>query len=199
MYNWMGEFKSDCQLWCQFLNSSRTGIRRPFIDMNVTLDAKILDFYSDAAKRVSLGLGAVYGSHWLFAQWEPGYIEGMNPSIEYLELLAVCMAFFAWSSYLGNKRIVVFCDNRAVVTMINNTTAKCKNCMVLICKLVLRCLLINTRLFCCWVRGKSNCRADYLSCQRIDLFKAITKDAQVDLLPTPLPGELWLASKLWVK
>ena len=141
-------------MWQAFLNSNKKGICRPFIDLDTVLDAKVLDFYTDAAKGHLLGVGGMYNKKWIFAQWEPGYIEAYNPSIEYLELFGICLAYFAWAQDLQNKRIVLFCDNQSVVTMVNSTSSKCKQCMVLIRMLTLKCLHYNTRIFCRWVPGK---------------------------------------------
>ena len=134
----------------------------------------------------------------MFAQWEQNYIYKFDLSIEYLELLGVCMAVFAWSKELRDRRYVVFCDNQSVMTMINNTSAKCVNCMVLIRLLTLRSLIFNMRVFAKWVPGAANVRSDLLSHQKISKFKEIMKYQQTDALPTTLPAELWPASKLWI-
>ena len=66
------------------------------------------------------------------------------------------MAIFLWSREIKNKRIVVFCDNQAVVTMMNSTTSSCKNCMVLIGMITHRSLLWNFRVFAKLVKGSTN-------------------------------------------
>ena len=91
-----------------------------------------LGFYSDASASEILGYGAVFGNHWLFGRWEPGYIREFKPSIEYLELYAVVAAILTWESQLKNLRFTLFCDNSAVVEMINSQVSRCKNCMYLI-------------------------------------------------------------------
>ena len=62
------EFKADCAMWCRFLESTNHGIQRPFVDLNKSLEADILDLYTDAAKGKRLGVGGVYGRRWFFAQ-----------------------------------------------------------------------------------------------------------------------------------
>ena len=170
---------------------------RPFVDLSHKLDATEIDFFSDAAKGEFLGLGVVCDKHWLFAQWEPGYIRNCNPSIEYLELLGVCMAFFAWCRELQNSRIVVHCNNQSVIAMINSTSASCKNCMFLIRQLTLKGLICNTRIFAKWVKGISNVKSDMLSRQKINGFRKMFPDH--DEHPTVLPAELWPVSKIWIK
>ena len=195
------EFKEDCQVWSSFLLSMDRGLNRPFVDISDRVTAETLNFFTDAAKGESLGIGGIFGHRWYFAQWEPGFITDCNPSIEYLELLGVCLAVHIWNRYLINRRIVLFCDNQSVVTMINNMTAKCKNCMILIQKLVLLQLHNNTRVFCRWIRGKFNVESDMLSRQKISQFKECMKEQgrTIDAEPTPLQPELWPVSKIWVK
>ena len=83
--------------------------------------------------------------------------------------------------------------------MIDNTSAKCCNCMKLIRLLMSWYMLFNCRGFARWVRGSTSLRADYLSRQKIDLFRQITVNMHIDRYPEQLPSELWPASKLWVK
>ena len=141
----------------------------------------------------------VLDSHWLFGKWQPGYIKSLDPSIEYLELLGVCMAVFAWSKQLAHRRISIFCDNQTVCIIINNTTSSCKNCMVLVRLLTLCNLQYNMRITAKWVMGRKDTRADLLSHQKIKQFKKVTKMMKIDEFPTKLPDELWPASKLWIR
>ena len=196
------EFKDDCEMWRWFLLSEeKQGICRPFLDLHETLEATVLDLYTDAAKGRKLGMGGVFQQDWFFAKWETNYIEVFDPSIEYLELLGVCTAAFIWTNRIKNKRVVLFCDNQSVVSMVNSSSFSCKNCMKLLRLLTLRCMQFNTRVFARWVRGSSNLRADMLSRQKILPFlKLKTQDGLFhNELPEKLPEELWPASKLWIK
>ena len=57
------------------------------------------------------------------------------------------VAVLNWVQFLKNKRIVLLYDNEAVVHMINNSSSRCKNCIVLIRLIVLEGLLHNVRVF----------------------------------------------------
>ena len=72
---------------------------RPFVDFSKLVVARKLLFASDASQNPHLGFGTYFGTHWTFAQWEPGYIK---PSIEYLELYALCVGILLWGSKLAN-------------------------------------------------------------------------------------------------
>ena len=170
------EFKEDCKVWVKFLSTGGSMTNRPFVDLHAMEFADTLDFYMDAAKGKDLGFGGVFQQRWLFGQWKPGFIERFDPSIEYLELFGVFAAVYTWSESLRNWRIILFCDNQAVVSMINTSSTKCKHCMVLIRLLTLRSLIYNMRIFTKWFRGLSNRRADLLSHQKIWKFLGVNSE-----------------------
>ena len=91
-----------------------------------------IDFYTDASGAAKLGFGCYYNKHWTYGMWEDSFISNCKPSIEFLELYVVAIAIQLWESYLQNKRVVVFFDNKSVVDMINNTVSSCEKCMKLI-------------------------------------------------------------------
>ena len=65
------EFRADCHMWLTFLsmnNQCGCSLCRPLLDLNTSLVANILDFYTDAAEGTSLGLGGVFRNKWVFAQ-----------------------------------------------------------------------------------------------------------------------------------
>ena len=160
------EFKNDCMVWIKFLESAEAKkmlLCRPFVDLFAFETSVILPFYSDAAKKDTLGFGVYYNKQWTYGAWEPGYIENIDPSIEYLELFALCVGIFTWQEQLRDCRIIIYCDNQAVVSMVNNTTSSCKNCMVLLRLLVLNGLIYNRRVLVCYIKLKENFLADSLS------------------------------------
>ena len=124
-----------------------------------------LPCFTDSAKGHDLGFGGVFRPHWLFGHWKQDFIKREDPSIEFLELYGLVVAVFVWSKELINRRIVVFCDNQAIVNMINNNSSSCQFCMKLIRMLVLLSLKRNMRIFAKWVRGSLNIQADLLSRQ----------------------------------
>ena len=132
------EFKFDIEVWRLFLSRSLSSVVcRPKVDLDNVVTSTSLNFYSDASANADLGYGVIFNSLWTFNQWEPRYIREFNPSIEYLELFALTAGILTWGHMLKNTRIAVYCDNSAVVDMVNQTTSSCKNCMYLIRLLVL--------------------------------------------------------------
>ena len=141
------EFRADAHIWKLFLeNANNTSIRRPFLDLNMEKTSIQLDFYSDASKAENLGFGGVFAKDYIWGQWEPGFIRKYDPSITYLELYALTVAILSWSDRIRNVRVIIFCDNQAVVNIVNSLSSKCANCMHLIRILTLDCLKANRRI-----------------------------------------------------
>ena len=107
-------------------------ICRPFVDFKEnTWLAQALQFYTDAAKSDRLGIGCLFGNHWLHKKWN-SFIADCNPSIEYCELFALTVGVDLWGHEFRNKRVIIYCDNMSVVHMVNKSSTGCQNCMVLI-------------------------------------------------------------------
>ena len=158
------EYKSDCKIWEMFLDNAEASVLcRPFTDSKLYQTSDQLAFYTDASG--VLGFGCFFDGRWTFGSWERKFLEECEPSIEFLELYALCVAIMTWEYVpsLNNKRIIIFCDNQAVVSMVNNTTSGCKNCMVLLRMLVLNNLKHNRRIAVKYIRSADNILADSLS------------------------------------
>ena len=180
-------------MWKQFIDSPQVYCQ-PFIDFSTNLNVQQIDFYMDASGCV--GMGGVCGDKWMQANWDPQFLKLCEPSIEYLELYALMAACLRWLHNFANQRIILFCDNKSVVSMVNNTSSSCKQCMVLIRMLVLHSINVNTRVFATYVNTKLNTHTDLLSRGRVQKFKALfTHDPN----PTPLPGCMWPVEKIWMK
>ena len=119
------EYKEYCKIWLSFLTKDNLlSVCTPFMDLTVRRTAQELNFYLDAlASEVSGGLGCVFGKNWMKASWLEEFLKVKKPSIEYLELAALSMVVFAWGRYLKHSRVEIFCDNKAVVSMVNNSTS----------------------------------------------------------------------------
>ena len=89
------EFKMDCKIWEMFLQDI-TSITRLFIDISREITSDKLFFYSDTSAKEDFGYGAIFGNRWMFGKWQENFIRDCDPSIEFLELFAVCAAIFTW-------------------------------------------------------------------------------------------------------
>ena len=119
------EFKSDCKVWEQFLDNPQLHlvVNRPMIDLNMFQTSKQIAFFTDASAAISLGFGCMYDSKWMYRQWENDFIQNYKPSIEFLELYALVVGLLTWETYFTNCKIVIHCDNMAVVNMVNNLSS----------------------------------------------------------------------------
>ena len=193
------EFKQDCMVWKTFLEVPDSGYTcRPFIDLQETRSAVQLQWFTDSSAAVDKGFGGVFipSGEWFFGTWEPNYIRECSPSIAYLELFAVTVSISLWLKFVQHKRIVLYCDNQSVVSMINDSSSKCKNCMRLLRHVVLLGMQHNCRVFAKYVPTQEHFWADSLSRGKIKLFKSKALWANREL--TSLPTTLWPASKLWI-
>ena len=191
----MQDMRDDLQLWQEFLRHPSVYCR-PFMEFTRFYSATEVDLYSDASKNPLLGMGGMCETAWMSQQWNANFITEANPSIEYLELFALLATVTNWIHKFRNKRIILFCDNTSVVFMVNNTSSSCKNCMVLIRKLVMLSLVHNVRIYTRYVSSKENLRADLLSRLKLDIFK--NRFPFVDPEPTMVPADLWPMEKLWI-
>ena len=96
------------------------------MDLHSVTNAQELGFSMDSSANKDLGFGGICGTNWFWGKWEPGYIDNYKPSIAHLELYAICVGLYVWSHKFRNLRLVLHCDNMAVVAMINKTTSGCK-------------------------------------------------------------------------
>ena len=158
-----------------------------------------IKFYSDASAAKRLGFGCLLNNSWIQKFWEEDFIEKKKPSIEYLELFALTAGILTWErrSELRDCRISIFCDNQAVVQMINNgMVSSCKNCMVLLRMLVLSGLKFNRRISAKFIQSKKNILADSLSRGQWVRFREF--GPEMNMLPDTVSAEIWPVSKIWL-
>ena len=192
------EFKGDCQVWREFLDTNiYAKVCRPFVDLSFKLTAEQLNMYSDASGNEKYGIGSYLERNFLFARWEDNFIRRCNPSIEFMELLGICVGVFAWSEQLRNKRFILYTDNTSARDVINSTSTSGKYSMKLIRKLTLRSLQYNFRVFAEYVEGKNNEIADSLSRIKLGRIKELQEKGILNKYPTTLPTELWPPSQFW--
>ena len=157
------EFLLDCKVWLNFLSTTDLRICRPFLDIT-DQTGRLVNFSADAAKKAGLGMGAVYENHWMVATWSRNFIEKCDPSIEFLELFALTAGIITWSSYreltLRNNWVTIFCDNQAVVAMVNNLASSCSQCRKLIRLLAFNSIKYNLKIFVRYISSKRNWLSD---------------------------------------
>ena len=190
------EMRADLNMWLTFLEHPAV-FCRPFMDFSEIMVADEIDMYSDASGKI--GMGAICGKNWMYQLWDQKFITKHKPSIEFLELFGVTAAVIQWIQRFRNRRIILFCDNKSVVDMINHTTTSCKNCMTLIRFIVLTGLFENVRVFARHVEGVKNILADRLSRNNLNGFWDHCKKTQrvMNAEPDVIPEVLWPIQTYW--
>ena len=91
-------------------------------------------------------------------------------------------------------------DNTAIKNMINSMSSGCKNCMVLIRKIVMAGLINNVKICAKFVPTKKNFYADVLSRfqrKRLQDLTSLHGKSLVDV-GEKIPDEIWQPQKIWI-
>ena len=188
------EIRRDVLVWKEFLLNPRVYCR-PFMDFK-EIQASEINMYSDASRNFKLGFGALCENEWLGEVWDESFMQEKQPSIEYLELFGVTAAVLKWIHRYKNCIIRLFCDNESVVKMLNKSSSRCKNCMVLIRLITLKGLEENVRIFAKHVRSKDNGLSDAISRRDFNRFRRL--GPHMDEWPLKVPDEIWPMNKIWM-
>ena len=194
------EFKSDCKVWLNFLSEDlKTVVCRPMVDLlgSPVINSQEIAFYSNASAARNLGFSCSLDNKWIQGFWHDHFIEREKPSIEFLELFSLVADIMTWCELdqLRNCRITVFCDNMAVVGMINEMSSSCKHCMVLLRIVVLNGLQYNRRLTARFLTSKQNYLADSLSRGQWSRFCKLGPHMNIN--PDLISPTLWPITRIW--
>ena len=90
------------------------------------LSSEKLELFTNASK---LGVAGVLHGVWFQGSWPASWLD---KNIAVRELFPIVLALKLWSSQLCSKRLLILCDNEAVVYVINDQTSRDSNLMSLI-------------------------------------------------------------------
>ena len=190
------DVQGDCNIWLKFL-SRPNSVCRPFADFSVALKAGEMNWNTDASGNPQLGCGSHFNDRcWFSLKWNEEFMLVTEPSIEYLELYAVTIGVLLWTQHVKNRRIIIFCDNESVISMINSTSSSCRNCLKLLRMITMHALDNNTRICARRVVSLTNKKADYLPRRMFDKFWALAP-VIMSPMPEPIPHKLWPMTKVW--
>ncbi|XP_048251513.1 uncharacterized protein LOC125379287 [Haliotis rufescens] len=178
--------KEDLQKWLTFL-TSYNGIS-VFQDQ-LWVDSDFLQLFSDAAG--GAGFGAYMQGKWFNGAWPTQWVtDGTTRDLTLLELFPITLAIQIWGKQLPNKKVLFYCDNQAVVTIINKQSTKAPRVMSLLRRLILQCLRYNIMFKAKYGCSTANTIADALSRFQLKRFREAAPAA--DQNPTPIPCNIWL-------
>ncbi len=130
---------------------------KSFLNSPSLANANRINLFSDASK---LGFGATYCSNWIQGKWPTGW-EKFNIAI--LETNPLLALVYTFGVKLRNSSIQFFCDNKAVVDIVNKQSSREPVIMALVRPLVLKMLELNIRFHVNHIRGLQNVLLDKIS------------------------------------
>ncbi|KAL1276538.1 hypothetical protein QQF64_036161 [Cirrhinus molitorella] len=147
----------------------------------------MLKLYTDAAP--SIGFGGVFQKELFAEKWPHKFANlasGSNSSALY-QADPVLLGS-AWS----HKRIVIFCDNEAAVSITNNGISRCPTIMSVLRRLIWQSVIHNFIIKAEHIPGYVNTVADSLSRFRLQAFRRLCPAANLDPTPCPALSEIVL-------
>ena len=170
--------KSDLRMWLIFLEDFNGSAK--FMDHMWLKNSDIL-FFTDASAKV--GFGGYYDGRWFNGKWPSQKISGR--SIAWLEFFPIVVSIVLWGGQLKGKKIILNCDNEAVVNIINKQSSKCPEIMKLLRFFVLQCLKNFLSVCAKHVPGVNNEIADALSRFQMDRFWRAAPGARKEAFLVP--------------
>ncbi len=175
------EFRADLLWWTTFLQYWNG---RSFMDIHDTDWKTDVSIFTDASG--SWGCGASWDNRWIQCAWNTAW---RDENIAVKELLPIVLAVAIWGQEWCHKRLLIRCDNMAVVQVIN-----AQNCRDHSLLHLLRCLhfytaLYDIRLKALHIEGSQNVIADAISRGHMQVL--FQHKPEADVQPTPIPMEVW--------
>lgn len=179
IFNMSNEAKQDLLMWKQFLLNYNG---KSFMYKPSVVDSLKIHLYSDASK---LGFGGVYGTSWIQGEW-PEHWKKYHISV--LEMYPVVALIYTFGVKLKNSEIRYFCDNSAVVEVLNKQSSKDSRIMFLVRMLVLKLLEFNIKIYACHIPGKNNILSDKIS--RFQVSSKLLSRYNMSVNPVLIPKEI---------
>ena len=156
--------------------------KQSFLLASRTHSSSSLHLFTDAS---DLGFGCIFGRKWFFGQF---FSDWLQFHIAVREFLPIVISLEIWCHQFHNSTVVLHCDNNTVVHVINKTTSKDPNLMILMRRLMLLSLQHNIHFVTKHVPGVNNSAADMLSRLQVTEFQA--RFPHMEHEPTQVPLEL---------
>ena len=147
------DFKKDL-LWFQKILCTIN----PEAKYSIVQEQHLVDVYVDASLQ---GLGAIWREG-AYSERLPSFIEE-GRGIVHFEMYNVWLALQVWGKVWKNKTVRVFCDNAAVVHILNSFKTKDEFLGTCLRNIMLLLAQNNVHLVCEHIKGQDNHQADALS------------------------------------
>ena len=179
--------RADLLVWNEFLQKFNGISYIHNLDWSTNFD---IELYTDSAGGIAKGCGAYFAGKWAFLQWPVRwYSSDIIRDMTYLELVPIALAVYLWGSQFKHKKILLYSDNAAVVSVLNNRSSKSDRVMSLVRPIVYWTLLIDFQFKAKHIYSAENGIADAISRQQVDRFRRLAPSA--DVHPCLIPAEFW--------
>ena len=180
---------SDLKFW-SFLIANWNGISFFYNDTPESSDS--LELFTDAAP--SVGFGGFFQGQWFAGRWPVEFRTFAlgSESSALFELYPIVAASVLWGQAWRRKRITMFCDNEAVVAIINKKRSACPTIMSMLRRLTWQSVTLNFIINAEHIPGHHNSLADSLSRFRFQEFRRLCPAANTDPIISPPFHELRL-------
>lgn len=185
------EFRSDLAWWSSFLD---TWNGHSMMEVHAPSWNPTVDFSSDASG--SWGCRAVWSNYWIQAPWREAW---QSVGITAQELLLIVIACALWGQYWAHCQVQAWCNNVAVVHILDTLTSKDPTVMHLLRCLHFICAHFDIALWARHIRGRENTQADALSRNLLQVFfREVLAAKQQTQIPQPLWDLLVVSKPDWL-
>ena len=181
------EARLDLSMWDHFL-SEWNGHSLFLVSSLITnVDLRL---FTDAAG--GLGYGGIFGSRWFSAIWTSTFrqLPGFTRNSTLIELVPIVVAACVWGRYWSRQRIILHCDNQALVYGLNKRRSSDPTTMLFLRRLTLLSMQFNFHILAVHIAGAANGIADALSRQQWARFRSLAPWAEPTSCPVPALSDL---------
>ena len=173
------EFQSDLWWWISFMELWNGKEQLSSLNRAITVHVT-----SDASG--SWGCGAAWVNHWIQCKWDPLWAQ---VNIAAKEFVPIVLAAAVWGNHWRHHRVVVHCDNMAVVSIWAAQSSKHPLLMHLLRCMHFVCAYFDLDVQITHIKGVDNIIADAIS---RNLTQVLYREApDLDCCPTKIPQPLW--------
>jgi len=164
-----------------------------FLDPKITTSHD-LAFSTDAS--TTIGCGAIFGNEWFAHKWSEQMLQlpSSETSTALFEIIPIVIAAVIWGSRWVRKRICLFCDNQATVTIVNKGRSKSSLIMAFSRKLTLLAMQHQFLLHAVYISTTDNGPADALSRLQLARFRQLLPSADSEPKDLPLMKDITFPS-----
>lgn len=163
--------KQDIIWWLTYLHNWNGVSMIPDAEWSKDRD---LELATDAS---NIGMGVIFGTHWFATPWLGIWAPAAKEDIAWRELLAVVVTVATYGSQLAGRRLLIHCDNQAIVSAINEGVIRNEAMMKLVRVLFYQCAHMSITIKCVYITTTDNKAADALSRMDMDRFRQVCPEA----------------------